>query len=257
MIIIKDKELIWHQIYGVNNESHSQLGFLMFVGSNFNHENSVKRLGLAVGAAIFAHGLVLAWLSFVPSHKILESDLASPPTNITINFLNPVKDTHQTKQVTPPLLPKITKPKPVVKKLVAIKPIKIPEKQLNKIEPAAAAQQAQQPVEKATPIQLVQPTTPSQTIIPVISDANIKGRRVQPKYPDRALRMKQEGVVWLRVLISETGTRQEIKIYKPTKYALLNQAAMKAVKKWTFDPNVVNGRPTKSWVEIPIEFKIQ
>lgn len=229
----------------------------MFVNNNFYHDNNAKRLGFAVGAAILAHGLILAWASFTPSHKILESNLASPPTNITISFLNPKKEMPQPKKMTPPLLPKVTEPKPVVKKLAAIKPIEIQDKQLNKIEPAAAKQQAQQPVEKATPIQRAQPTKPTPTTIPIISDASVKGRRVQPKYPDRSLRMKQEGVVWLRVLISETGARQEIEIYKPTKYALLNQAAIKAVKKWTFAPNMINGQPTKSWVEIPIEFKIQ
>jgi protein TonB len=90
-----------------------------------------------------------------------------------------------------------------------------------------------------------------------VSDQNLKGRRVQPTYPQRALRMRQEGVVWLHVLISKTGAREDIKLHKPSQYALLNQAAIKAVKKWTFDPNVINGHAVKSWVEIPVEFKIQ
>ncbi len=229
----------------------------MFVDSNFYHNSYARRLSLAIGAAILGHGLVLAWLSLVPTQKILESNLSSPPTNITISFLNPVKEKVIIKNVVPEIAPKIAKEKPILKKKAVKKPSATPTEKFNKTEPIAAKQQSSKPLQTATPVQRTQLSESTPTVIPVISDANIKGRRVQPNYPDRALKMKQEGVVWLRVLISETGARQEIKIYKPTKYALLNQAAIKAVKKWTFDPNIVNGRPTKSWVEIPIEFKIQ
>lgn len=229
----------------------------MFVDNNFYRDDNMKRLGLAVGAAILAHGLILAWFSYAPIPKILESNLASPPTNITISFLNPVTEAVPIKKITPTMTPKVTKLKPVVKKNAAIKSPATSAENLNKIEPAAAKEQVQQPTEQAPRIQNAQPMKLSPKSIPVISDTSIKGRRVKPQYPSRALRMKQEGVVWLRVLISETGARQEIKLHKPTKHALLNQAAIKAVKKWTFDPNIVNGRPTKSWVEIPIEFRIQ
>jgi len=64
-------------------------------------------------------------------------------------------------------------------------------------------------------------------------------------------------VVWLHVLISQTGEREDIKLHKASKFALLNQAALQAVKKWSFEPTRKNGRAVKSWVEIPIEFRIQ
>ncbi len=93
--------------------------------------------------------------------------------------------------------------------------------------------------------------------IPIVRGETLVGKRVQPEYPRRALKLKQEGVVILHVLISPSGTNKNIKIHRASKYAMLNQAAIKAVKKWTFDPHIVNGNAITSWVEIPIEFKIQ
>lgn len=227
----------------------------MFADSNSYYDNNVKRFSLSIGAAILAHALILAWFSYAPASKVLDSNLASSPTNITVSFLNVQKETLQVKRTAPAHSPKIVKKE--VEKKAAITPDKIPAEQLNKIAPAASKQQAQKSVEKTKPIHQMNPVAPAPTVIPVVSDTHVKGRRVKPKYPDRALRMGQEGVVWLHVLISETGARKDIKIHKSTKYALLNQAAVKAVKKWTFDPNIVNGQAIKSWVEIPIEFKIQ
>jgi protein TonB len=97
----------------------------------------------------------------------------------------------------------------------------------------------------------------SNNTIPVVEYQTIRGQRIKPKYPKRALRMGQQGVVWLRVLVDENGERQEIKLHKPSRYALLNQAALNAVKKWKFAPHLINGHAKQSWVEIPIEFKIQ
>lgn len=216
----------------------------MLVDNNFIGHDNMRRLQLGIAGALILHALILIKLIYPSSQKIISADIFSPPTNITISLLAPIKAPPRTV----PKELKIVKPiqkKPVIKKVV--KPIiqQTSPKELSIIEPASP------------PLRQHQITKPVRNIIPVVSDVSIKGRRVQPEYPKRSLRLRQEGVVWLRVLISETGKRQDIKLHKPSQYALLNQAAIKAVKKWTFDPNIVNGRAVQSWVEIPIEFKIQ
>lgn len=225
----------------------------------------MARLSFGVAVAVFVHIIFFVGLSVFQAQKKITVDLMSMPTNVSIRFVTPQKEPEKTIERVKPT-PKITKAKPVKRKAVAKKltpkktvskvakviPQKMQPEVLNRIEPAAAVQQVQQPIVK--PITQARPV---QKAIPVVSDSQLKCRRVQPKYPDRALRMKQEGVVWLRMLLSETGARQQIKIRTPTKYALLNQAAIKAVKKWKCDPHIVNGKATKSWVTIPMEFKIQ
>jgi len=83
-----------------------------------------------------------------------------------------------------------------------------------------------------------------------------KGHRQLPQYPKRALKLKQEGVIHLRILLSETGASEKIEFAKKSIYPLLNQAAINAVKKWSFNPMIIDGKPVKSWIEVPIEFKI-
>lgn len=213
----------------------------MFVNKGAIKQEMLGRFGLGVMGAIALHGLILVGFLFSFSQNLISAETFSAPTNITIHFTTPIKEPRRIVKT------ESIKPKPVLKKVAKVIPVQeqTPE-QLNVIEPASAS--------KPVPIEIVKPV---KEIIPVVSGNNLKGRRVQPQYPARSLRLHQEGVVWLRVLISETGARQDLKLYKPSQYALLNQAAIKAVKKWTFDPNIVNGRATRSWVEIPIEFKIQ
>lgn len=212
------------------------------VYNNMSNDN-IARLGLSLGVAIFAHVIFLYGISYAQSQKTISADLLSLPTSVAIRFMAPQKTIEKVVIKKPKSIfkkPEVIKKtqKPIPQKIVMLQSAQPQPEILNRIEPAAAPPQ----VQKA---------------IPVVSDKALKGRRVAPQYPDRALRMRQEGTVWLHVLISETGVRQDIKLHRPSQYALLNQAAIKAVKKWTFTPNLVGGKMTKSWVEIPIEFKIR
>ncbi len=218
----------------------------MFVNKIILKQESLLRFGPSVAGSIMLHILILIGFLFPFSKNIMTADTYSPSTNIIIRFTSPIKESQKIVKT------KSIKPKIVQKNIKKEKIIARPTpKELNVIEPASAPPKMMPKVERVENIK------PPQKVIPVVSGNNMKGRRVQPQYPSRALRMRQEGVVWLRVLISETGARQDLKLHKPSQYAALNQAAIKAVKKWTFDPHIVKGRAVKSWVEIPIEFKIQ
>lgn len=214
-----------------------------------------KQISLGFAASIFLHVAVVSFflIDNGPSKKI-EADLLAAQS-IPIQIVSSVQSTRnviQKKKTAP------AKPKEVVKK-TAVKPQKIePKKKVTQktVSPQTQTSSAQSNSEP-TEAREGEANNAQSAPIPVVSGASLVGRRVQPTYPKRALRLKQEGTVFIQVLISETGKRQDIKISRPSKHALLNQAAIKAVKKWTFDPNMVNGRAVKSWVEIPVEFKIQ
>jgi len=227
----------------------------MFVDNSFFNDGSTKRLSFGIAGAILAHALILVWFSLPVSQKIISTEIFSPPTNVSIRFVSPIKELSE--PATKIIKTKPVQEKPVVKKIAKAAPQKPLPETLNRIEPAAAPPPTHQPEPQVVQEEPIEISKPVRNVIPVITAASIKGRRVQPEYPKRSLRMHQEGVVWLHVLISKDGKRQDIKLHKPSQYALLNQAALKAVKKWTFDPNIVNGRAVQSWVEIPIEFKIQ
>ena len=77
---------------------------------------------------------------------------------------------------------------------------------------------------------------------------------VKPGYPPLELRARIGGTVVLRVLVSEKGLPAEVAVVRSAR-AGLDQAAVTAVKKWTFTPGTRDGVPVKSWLTVPIPFE--
>jgi periplasmic protein TonB len=75
-----------------------------------------------------------------------------------------------------------------------------------------------------------------------------------PKYPPQSRRLKEEGVVVLRVLIDERGRACEIVVESSSGYARLDHAAREAVESAVFRPYIEDGAPRRALVLIPIEF---
>jgi TonB family protein len=82
--------------------------------------------------------------------------------------------------------------------------------------------------------------------------------RTKPNYPPAALKQKVEGTVVLSLLVTEGGKVGDVKVLRPAGGATgLNEAAIAAVKKWTFRPALKAGKKVKIWVTYPIVFKLQ
>ena len=75
-----------------------------------------------------------------------------------------------------------------------------------------------------------------------------------PHYPATARRRGYQGTVVLAVMVSETGSTQQIQIAASSGYAILDKAAMKAVYDWRFSPATRFGRPLAMRVKIPVQF---
>ncbi|HKD18862.1 MAG TPA: TonB family protein [Thermoanaerobaculia bacterium] len=79
-------------------------------------------------------------------------------------------------------------------------------------------------------------------------------RIVKPVYPPLALQARIGGIVVLRVLVSEKGTPAEIEVAREGRSGL-TEAAVRAVRGWTFDPAVKDGVPVRTWISVPIPFQ--
>jgi periplasmic protein TonB len=79
-------------------------------------------------------------------------------------------------------------------------------------------------------------------------------REPAPRYPPQSRRLREEGVVVLRVLIDERGQACDIAIESSSGYARLDRAAREAVASAVFRPYVEDGAPRRAQVLIPIEF---
>jgi len=79
-------------------------------------------------------------------------------------------------------------------------------------------------------------------------------KRVPAKYPDMARKLKLQGTVGLNVLISETGQVLDAKVVTSA-HPILDQAAMDAVRQWTFDPASKKGVKVKVWYPVKMAFQ--
>ena len=78
----------------------------------------------------------------------------------------------------------------------------------------------------------------------------------RPVYPRMSLRLGEEGVVTLRVLVTSEGNAGAIEIKNSSGFPRLDAAAIEAVKTWKFNPATVDGKPIDEWYIIPVPFKI-
>lgn len=78
----------------------------------------------------------------------------------------------------------------------------------------------------------------------------------EPRYPEAARRRGIEGVVELEVLVLSDGGAGSVRVARSSGSALLDEAALVAVRAWRFRPAVRAGEPVDSTVIIPIRFHL-
>jgi len=78
-----------------------------------------------------------------------------------------------------------------------------------------------------------------------------------PDYPPRARRLGLEGEVLVRTRVLPNGECGELVLGQSSGHALLDQAAMEAVRTWRFRPARRGDEEIVSWVEIPVRFRLQ
>lgn len=77
-----------------------------------------------------------------------------------------------------------------------------------------------------------------------------------PPYPEIARRLKQEGLVLLMVNVDAHGWPSSVHVKESSGYRFLDEAALKAVRKWKFSPAKINSLPIPSNVDVPIRFQL-
>lgn len=137
-------------------------------------------------------------------------------------------------------------PPPVVEEL-AVKP---PPK------PKPVPKPLPKPVEPPpTPAPPPQPAPPPPPVTPPQASAAYL-RNPAPEYPSLAQRRNWEGTVLLRVHVLANGRPSEIQVQASSGREVLDQAAVKAVRKWAFVPAKQGDTPLDGWVNVPIDFKL-
>jgi protein TonB len=156
-----------------------------------------------------------------------------------------------------PVAPPTPRPRPVTPKPIPTKRTVAPTALT---EPAAAPEP--QPAADATPPQSAPMTAAA---APAAASAPFTAARYDaaylnnpaPAYPMRSRRLREEGQVMLRVLVSPGGLPARIELRASSGFDSLDRAAQDAVARWRFVPARQGDNPVEAWVQVPIVFKLQ
>ncbi len=148
----------------------------------------------------------------------------------------------QPKPKQPPLKPQpkpTQKTPPPVAKAAAAAPVVAPSKTVS------------QKAATSSPAKTAEPTTQ----LPSADAAGLNNKA--PVYPMLSRKRKEQGTVWLLLLVSKEGLVTELKLKKTSGFDRLDQAALQAVKKWKFQPARKQGQAIDYWYELPLKFSLQ
>jgi periplasmic protein TonB len=79
--------------------------------------------------------------------------------------------------------------------------------------------------------------------------------RVEPEYPAVAVGGKVSGTVILEATVNESGAVTDVTVLRSIK--VLDQAAIKAVKQWRYQPLVLNGQPVPFILVVTVTFSLR
>jgi protein TonB len=151
----------------------------------------------------------------------------------------------------PPPPAKAPPPQPVA--------LKAPVPLLRLPDPTPQPLPAVQPVPVAIPVTLPAPppAVPARAAPPSSVKADDLGTRmisaVPPRYPTESRRSHEQGTVVLGLTLDLNGRVADISIVHSSGYRRLDEAALRAVRKWRWAPTLRDGQPVivRGQVEIP------
>lgn len=76
----------------------------------------------------------------------------------------------------------------------------------------------------------------------------------RPVYPRRSRRLGEGGEVLVQALVGPDGRPRQVQVARSSSYRALDQAAVRAVRRWRFQPAMREGAPVTHPVQIPVTF---
>jgi periplasmic protein TonB len=190
---------------------------------------------LIFGVIVLIHAVVVFGLARLRPHL----DSMSLPTPLTVRLISQPQEQAVVKPIeVKTLAPNITVQPPDV--VIELPPV---------VEPSERAITI--PVRAATPVA----SNEDRTAPKLVSTVEYL-REPVPRYPAQSRKLREQGLVMLRVMIDERGVACSIEVESSSGYARLDHAAREAVSRAAFRPYVEDGAPRRAMVLIPIEFSL-
>ncbi len=197
---------------------------------------------VACGAVIALHALAIAGLLAV---EPLRRVFSEPAVVEAVLFFAPAA-------TEPESAPEVVAPAAPAMALPVIDPVVAPavaDVTVESVEPPASTAQASE-----TPRVNADPEPPA---VPPMLEGVEYVLAPTPRYPPIARRLREEGVVWLRVLVDDRGRAAEVRLLQSSGSPRLDEEARRAVGAALFRPYRVGGAAMPAYVRVPVEFSLR
>ena len=154
---------------------------------------------------------------------------------------------------TQPTAPKVPSARPKAMPHASVTPSPVP---MQNPVAAAVAIAAPQSIAAPAPAEQSIPAAPVEAPPKIMSSGVEYLQSPQPEYPAIARRMREEGMVMLRVLVNENGRPERVDVQKSSGSARLDEAARLAVLRALFKPHREDGKTVAVYAIVPIRFQL-
>jgi TonB family protein len=89
---------------------------------------------------------------------------------------------------------------------------------------------------------------------PLLDEPPEPVRVVKPEYPQAALKAGVDGTVVVGAYVLGDGSVADVRVVQSI--AMLDSAAVAAVRQWRFERPHRNGTPVSAWVTVPVKFRV-
>lgn len=202
-----------------------------------------KDLPLRVAAAIFVVGIHSSFIIWASRSQGTNHAIPPPSQIIHASVLAPLPQQNITQAPKP--LPAVKKHRPTPEP--KIKTIAAPESAPSDSAITAPPQEDDAPETEGS--------DDNAPFVEAQSSADYL-KNTAPDYPRLSRRLGEEGQVVLRVFVEADGKPKEVTIHQSSGFPRLDQAALNAVRQWTFAPAQKGKEAVAAWVLVPINFNL-
>jgi protein TonB len=103
---------------------------------------------------------------------------------------------------------------------------------------------------------LLEPVSPGVLGLDAVDSSPQSVAQAEPVYPFQASLRRIEGFVVVEFIVTSEGRTRELQVVESSPPAVFEAAALQAVKQWTFDPAVKNGRAVDVRVRQRVAFRL-
>jgi len=174
------------------------------------------------------------------------SDLGPPPSMTSANTPPPISVTAPTAK------PSVGAPVPVPDAEVSAEQTMATQAEMSQVTPIGDATGAGE-VAVQQDIKIDDDAPPADFV--AVEKEPVVVKKVEPKYPELAMRAGLEGKVWVKIWVDKEGKAKQVLVMK-SDAEIFNEPAIEAAKQFVFTPAYMNNGPVSVWVSVPFKFRL-